>query len=273
MRNYFYFLIAIAGMFFLLTAGTENSGGSQGAYTGSPGDGGATCTNCHTGGTATPQDGWITTNIPVDGYTPGETYTITATGTHSGVGKFGFEVTAEDNADAKTGTFVITNPDENKLTNDDQAVTHKAAGTTPNGDMRTWTFDWIAPAVGTGDVTFYGAFNAANGTGNTMGDVIYTTTATVVEHTVGVNEIGGDNFEVNLYPNPFTDFIKVSVKDNEKQISRIQLFNQSGSLVKSVTTSNAGEWKIDATDLNAGMYFVVLESFDNSSISKSVIKL
>ncbi len=273
MRNYFYFLIAIAGMFFLLTAGTENSGGSQGAYSGSPGDGGATCTNCHTGGTATPQDGWITTNIPGDGYTPGETYTITATGTHSGVGKFGFEVTAEDNTDSKTGTFVISNPDENKLTNDDQAVTHKAAGTTPNGDMRTWTFDWIAPAVGTGDVTFYGAFNAANGNGNTMGDVIYTTNSTFMEHTVGVDEMANQDFEVNLYPNPFTDFIKVSVKDNEKQISSIQLFNQSGSLVKSVTTSNAGEWKIDASDLNSGMYFVVLESFDNSSISKSVIKL
>jgi len=272
MKNYFYFLVAIAGMFIFLTAGTENSGGSQGAYTGSPGDGGNTCTNCHTGA-ATPQDGWITTNIPGDGYTPGETYTITATGTHSGVGKFGFEVTAEDNADAKTGTFVITNPDENKLANDDQSVTHKAAGTTPNGDMRTWIFDWVAPAMGTGDVTFYSAFNAANGTGNTSGDVIYTSNTVVMEHTVGVNEIADNDFDVSLYPNPFTDYIKVSVKNNEKQISSIQLFNQAGSLVKTETTSNAGEWRIDASDLNAGMYFVVLESLDNTSVSKSVIKL
>ena len=118
MKNYFYFLIAIAGMFFLLTSGTENSGGSQGGKTGSPGDGGATCTNCHSG-TATAQEGWITSNIPAEGYTPGETYTITATGTHNGVGKFGFEVTAEDNADAKTGTFVITNSDESQLANND----------------------------------------------------------------------------------------------------------------------------------------------------------
>jgi len=272
MKNYFYFLVAIAGMIVFLTAGIENSGGSQGAYTGSPGDGGNTCTNCHTG-TATPQDGWITTNIPVDGYIPGETYTITATGTHSEVDKFGFEVTAEDNLDAKTGTFVITNADENQLANNDQSVTHKAAGTTPNGDMRTWTFDWIAPAMGTGDVTFYGAFNAANGTGSTSGDVIYTSNTTVMEHTVGLNEIAGNDFEVSLNPNPFTDYIKVSVKDNEKQISSIQLFNQSGSLVKSVTTSKGGEWQINASDLNAGMYFVVLESFDNTSISKSVIKL
>jgi hypothetical protein len=223
---------------------------------------------------ATPQDGWITTNIPGTGYIPGESYTITATGTHSGVGKFGLEVTAEDNSDAKTGTFIVTNSEENKLTNNDQAITHKSGGTTPNGDMKTWTFDWIAPAEGTGDVTFYGAFNAANGNGNTQGDVIYTSATTVEEHTVGVKEFSNLDIEINAYPNPFTDYIKLSVNNNEKDIKRIQFYNQAGSLVKSeLGSSNSGSWTIDANDLKSGIYFVVVETTDNTLLKKSVVKL
>ena len=188
MKNYLYFLIGIAVVFALLTSETENSGGTPGAKTGSPGDGGNTCTQCHTG-TAITQTGWITSNIPVEGYTPGQTYTITASGTHNGVVKFGFEATAENNAAAKVGTFVITNSTETKLANNNKSVTHKSAGTTPTGNSKSWSFDWTAPAAGTGNVGFYAAFNAANGNGNTSGDVIYTTMLSVLEYIPPVNGI------------------------------------------------------------------------------------
>lgn len=154
--------------------------GSPGGKTGSPGDGGANCTQCHAG---TPQSasGWITTNIPGSGYTAGQTYTITATGTHTGVGKFGFETTAEDNSNAKKGTFIITDLTQTRLVNANKAVTHTSSGNTPVGNSKTWTFDWTAPAAGTGNITFYGAFNAANGNGTSTGDVIYLTSTMVSE--------------------------------------------------------------------------------------------
>ncbi len=272
MKKIIYVLLSSVGFLVLLTSNMDFSGGSPGGKTGSPADG-ATCTQCHAG-TASPVEGWISSDIPATGYMPGETYTITATGTHSGVNKFGFEVTAEDNSDVKTGTFVITNSAENKFTNDDNAVTHQPEGTTPSGDTKTWTFDWTAPAESTGDVTFYGAFNAANGNGANTGDVIYTSNFTVMEHAVGVNEIGQHEFEVSLYPNPFTDYIWISMTDEKKQISSIQLINQAGSIVKNITTlTNSKELKIEANDLNAGLYFVVLETSDNESVSKSIIKL
>ncbi|RLC24007.1 MAG: hypothetical protein DRH21_06150, partial [Deltaproteobacteria bacterium] len=234
---------------------------------------GSTCTACHSG-TANPVEGWITSDIPATGYMPGETYSITATGSHEGVVKFGFEVTAEDNTDAKTGIFIVTNSTENKLTNGNNAITHQAGGTTPSGDMRTWTFDWTAPAESTGDVTFYGAFNATNGNGGTSGDVVYTSNYSVMEHAVGVNQIGQEDLEVSLYPNPFTDYIRISMKDDKKQVSSIQLFNQAGSMVKQISVaSSSNEWRLDANDLNAGMYFVVLETTDNTKVSKSIIKL
>lgn len=116
MKKIFYLLSAVAGLFILLTSELEYSSGSPGGKSGSPGDGGNTCTQCH-GGAATMQEGWITSTIPSEGYVPGENYTITATGTHAGVVKFGFEVTSEDMNDAKMGTLIVTNSTENKLTN------------------------------------------------------------------------------------------------------------------------------------------------------------
>ena len=167
-------VIALALM--LMSYGT----GSPGGKSGSPGDAGATCTQCHSG-TANTATGWITTNIPVSGYVAGNTYTITLTGTHTGVVKFGFEVTAEDAAGIKTGTFALADPTQTKFTNNNKAVTHTSSGTAPSGSSKTWTVNWTAPAAGTGQVGFYAAFNAANGNGGTSGDVIYKTSTFVSE--------------------------------------------------------------------------------------------
>lgn len=152
--------------------------GSPGGKTGSPGDGGATCTECHSG-TATPQSAWITSNIPSEGYTPGETYQITASGVHQGVVKFGFELTSENLTGNKTGTFNITDATRTHLSNGGKSVTHTSTGTAPTGGAASWTVNWTAPA--SGDVFFYGAFNAANGNGNNSGDVIYTSSLSVSE--------------------------------------------------------------------------------------------
>ncbi len=169
--------------------------GSPGGKSGSPGDGGATCVQCHTG-TANQVNDWITTNIPLTGYVPGNTYTITLTGTHTGVVKFGFEVSAENSSNAKVGTFILNDPVQTKFTNGNAAVTHTNNGNTPSGNSKTWTVDWTAPSAGTGDVGIYAAFNAANGNGGTSGDVIYKTSLFVSEaanpELVSINPDEGD---------------------------------------------------------------------------------
>jgi hypothetical protein len=148
------FIPAILGIALLVTAfgGVENSdrpNGSPGGYTGSPGDG-RNCTDCH-GGSASNVTGWITSNIPADGYTPGATYTITATAT--GTGNKGFEISPQTLAGGLLGS--LTPGSGNKLCNSNKAITHSAA---VGGSSATWTFSWTAPAAGTGSVTFYGAF-------------------------------------------------------------------------------------------------------------------
>jgi hypothetical protein len=171
MKKFYYSLIAILAVPVILIL-LSNSTGSPGGRTGSIGDNGNTCTGCHTG-TATNKFGWITTNVPLQGYTPGQTYTITATGTHTGVVKFGFELTVEDNQGNKVGTLQLTDPARTKFTNGNHAVTHTAAGNIPSGNTSSWSMNWIAPSGTSGSIGIYAAFNAANGNGNTGGDVIY----------------------------------------------------------------------------------------------------
>lgn len=184
MRKFYPWLLLLAlPIYFIFQA---NNSGSPGGRTGSIGDGGQTCTGCHSG-TAQLVTGWITTNIPTTGYTPGQTYTITVTGTHTGVVKFGFELTAENATGTKVGTFVITNSTQTKLVNQNKAVTHTAAGTTPSGNTKSWSVNWTAPNPGVGPVTFYAALNAANGNGTTSGDVIYRTLTTVNQAQAGVD--------------------------------------------------------------------------------------
>lgn len=157
------------------------TGGSPGGKTGSPGDNGATCAQCHTG-TAQAQAGLISTNIPFNGYVAGETYTITVSGNFSNITKYGFELTAEDASGNKKGTYTITDPARTKTANGGKAVTHTSGGTLANGNSISWSVDWTAPESGTGAVTFYTALNATNNNGSTSGDQVYTSSRLVSEH-------------------------------------------------------------------------------------------
>jgi|WetSurMetagenome_2_1015567.scaffolds.fasta_scaffold25403_2 hypothetical protein len=139
--------------------------GAPAGYTGSPGDG-SNCTSCH-GGTATTATGIITSNIPAAGYTPGTSYTITATVT--GSGNKGFEISPQNTAGTLLGS--LTAGSNNHVTGT-KYVTHNAAiSTTP----AVWSFTWTAPAAGTGAVTFYGAF--AQGIGTTKLSTLVVTQA------------------------------------------------------------------------------------------------
>lgn len=242
-----------------------SSSGSPGGKSGSPGDSGATCSQCHSG---TPQTAtnWITTNIPEIGYVGGQTYTITATGTHTGANKFGFELTAEDASGAKVGTFEITNANETKLVNSNKAVTHKSAGTTPANGVKTWSFDWTAPEASAGDVTFYAAFNGANGNGSTSGDQIYTTTHTVGPDVTGIEDLTN---EFRFYPNPTTGVVNFELPGN-KIASQIAVFNNNGQAVASYDLRSEFR-QVDLRNLSKGMYFVKLTGATETAMQKLVI--
>lgn len=172
-----YLILSFAAILMVFaTSGILYTGGSPGGKTGSPGDV-SNCTQCH-GGTAQAQTGWITSNIPLAGYTAGTSYNITVTATQAGINKFGFECTAEDAFGSKVGTLGILMGAQTQLANGNGSVTHKAAGTSGSGS-KAWQFSWVAPAASTGTVTFYAAFNATNSNGNTSGDAIHLSSLSV----------------------------------------------------------------------------------------------
>lgn len=274
MKKIYLLLVVIATpvVLFLMS----NSAGSIGGKSGSIGDNGSTCTDCH-GGTATPMTGWITTTVPPEGYTPGQTYTITATGTHSGVVKFGFELTVEDSQGNKVGTLVITDAARTHFTNSNHAVTHTSAGNIPNGNTNTWSMNWIAPTNVNGNIGIYAAFNAANGNGNTSGDIIYkssTFISKVAPPPVLVSIVPnqaeqGDTFQATITGSN-TDFngspdVSMSYSNNG-----FEVINATSVVVVNATTlqaqftipvdASAGLWDVHVDDLDLDDSFTVLEA-------------
>ncbi|MCX6267336.1 MAG: T9SS type A sorting domain-containing protein [Bacteroidetes bacterium] len=150
-------VILLAAITILLSSfgGSENTrspSGSPSGNTGSPGDG-QNCTSCH-GGSASAVTGWITSTIPASGYTPGSTYSITVTVT--GSGNKGFQVSPQNVAGTLLGTLIAGTG--SKLTGSGKYITQSSTSST---NPKIWTFQWIAPAAGTGVVTFYGAFTVS----------------------------------------------------------------------------------------------------------------
>jgi len=246
-----------------------NAGGSHGAKTGSPADIN-NCTQCHSGSAQTAIS-WISTNIPSSGYIGGQTYTITVQGTHASVVRFGFELTAEDANNAKVGIFTITNTAETKLVNSSHAVTHTGNGITPDNDsIKAWSFDWTAPAIGTGTIKFYAALLAANGNMSTSGDITYLTSLEVVEDVA--NGINNSSYESNItiYPSIVDEYINIKTQDiSPKQIA---IYNINGQMVISKRIDgNSLINRLNLAFLNSGSYIITFE-FNGQILSKRFIK-
>ena len=163
----------------------SNNAGANAGYTGSPNEfNSRTCSSqnggCHTGGGSTFQLGMITSNVPDCGYTPGETYTITLTVSSPGKSEFGFSVSPQLDGGATAGSMIATAGTQ--LNGSGRYLTHTAAGTSESSpNTRVWTFSWIAPSAGSGNVTFYAAFNASNNNNGSSGDLLFNSNLSIFE--------------------------------------------------------------------------------------------
>jgi hypothetical protein len=263
MRKITWFLPVMAMLLLALLMGNRN--GSVGRYSGSPGDNGSSCLSCHSG-SGNNASGWITTNIPESGYHPGEVYTITLNATDANAVRFGFELTAEDGFNTKIPNFTITNTTETKLTNGGNAVTHTNAGTDPAGNTKTWSFNWVAPELGTGTVTFYAAVNAANGNGFSSGDVIYKTNTAITESSTGLEEISGLFI---FYPNPTTGLIYFEGKSLSGERELVVLNNQ-GQEVERLIVMDGTRW-VDFSHLARGWYVIRVTDGRKTSAHKILL--
>lgn len=191
----------LAGSTILLVAQAYTySEGPPPGVTGAPTDG-ATCSarGCHTGHPLNTTGGSVTIGGVPSAYVPGATYTITVQVAKPGQSRWGFEITAETADGGRAGELVVTDQQNTQyaqdptVDNSPEYIEHTFNGTRGGqGTGPVWTMQWVAPAAGTGPVTFYAAGNAANGNGNQTGDYIYTTSVTSPEGSASPAVVYGD---------------------------------------------------------------------------------
>jgi hypothetical protein len=254
----------------------SHTSGAPAIRTGSPGDGGATCKNCHAGPNPVTEIGLITSNIPPDGYSAGQTYTITATVARSGHTKFGFEISPQNIAGSLLGTLIVTNTTEMQLVGTGKYITHKAAGVSGT-NSRTWEFDWTAPAAGTGDVTFYGAFNITNAMNNSAGDTTVLSTLTVSEcaapsppGNIGGPDVICSNAIVNYVVSP----VAGATSYNWTFPAGWTMIGPSSESIQVQTTLNSGSISVTVSNAcgtsQASTLAVSIDQLDAASVSTGI---
>ena len=238
----------ILPMVFINNGINSSPTGTPGARTGSPGDGGGTCftSGCHTGAPAETAD-IITTNVPSEGYTPNTAYTVTVTLT--GTGRKGFQVSPQNITGTGLGTLASGT---GSMVTGGKYITHSAAISTATA---VWTFQWTAPAKGTGDVNFYGAFAITRNTTKTQ--------VLKVTEKIGSGIQESDLFSINVFPNPVSNQLNLLFNNNTKN-AVIDLLDLNGKeILHKELNNNTAENAIDVSTFKEGNYIVKILADNN----------
>ncbi|MBV9958620.1 MAG: VCBS repeat-containing protein [Acidobacteria bacterium] len=191
--------LCLAALCFVNRKASASASGPSPSFTNAPGEN--NCTACHSSFEVNSGTGNITiTGVPAR-YTPNQEYpiTVTVTDTHQVI--YGFELTALDEAGRNGGTLirVNTNPQRTQIVqgfvdpNFRTYIEHTSDGVIPQQfNFNTWQLTWKAPATRIGRVTLYGAGNAANSDGSTLGDYIYTTSSSTTSTGLPPSNFDGD---------------------------------------------------------------------------------
>ncbi len=250
MKNRIYLLTLLLPAYFLMSY----SSGAPFGYSGSPGDNGRTCTQCHSFSGTPAHPSMSISGFPTNGYVPGQTYNLTLSVSNTNNPVTGFELTVEDNSHQKSGTLSPVDANTQALENNTY-LTH----TTQGRSIKTWNFQWTAPPAGSGSANFYYAINLANGDGNTTGDQIVNTYDVWGEDVNNVKTL--NNINIKIYPNPATDYL--IVQSDKYRFEQAQIIDISGKIypVKIVNK------QIDISYLPTGKYYLY---FQNEQIKGSV---
>jgi hypothetical protein len=227
--------------------------GAPSSSAGGPGDE-STCAKvgCHAG-TAQFRDGFVTTNIPEEGYTEGETYTITVAVSSESRNTFGFQLTPQDASGNKKGNLEIIDSERTKITGLGKYVTHTLSSLEGTDGFNEWTFNWNATGA-SGDFKFYVAVNVANGNDSATGDSIYISSVDVVENAtpVGLSEEQSLVSGLLLLNNPVGNELMLNAQLLQPDM-HIMIYDLHGKLISAQLVS---ETVVAVNNLKPGMYIL-----------------
>lgn len=243
----------------------------------------ATCAqqSCHIGPAQNSSANILTLNIgtgnpatPLNSsfvYTPGTLYNI-GFGLNSSTGRYGFEMSALTASNAQAGTFAVTTSTTTSLTTvaGFQYIGHKNANSTKN-----WVYKWTAPAAG-GAVTFYYAYNTADGDNEVTNDVIYYGSVTINSTGgTGIADINDKVSALNVFPNPINSEFSMSFNLKETAQVSAQLYSLDGKQAQELMSEKVSQGSFNrAFDVNAlpsGIYLMKLNVGD-ASVTKKIVK-
>ncbi|MDC3220404.1 T9SS type A sorting domain-containing protein [Flavobacteriales bacterium] len=253
------FILTIASFYILTMVLNAFSAGAPAGNSGAPNDN--TCAaSCHN--TSNVGDVTFTTDIPSEGYTPGETYNINVTGSTATSQKYGFQLAVRGGLDMADviGTLISDGGVTTQFSSSSNKdyLTHNGALIGAEG---SWDFQWTAPNTGTGTATFYVAMIAANGADGAGGDEGLSGSLVVEEHIMTSIETNVGS-ELAVYPQLVKELFFI---ENAKG-KTYQIYSMNGQLISSgMLNSEREELSLNA---ESGAYIVKVEGE-----SKKIIKL
>lgn len=265
--------ILAAGVYLMLTsyqngpaaggAGNRATGAISMSTTGNCGGSG-----CHTSNN---NDLFVTVEVldanndPVTEYTPGTTYTVEVTGSYFGTQNlthFGFQAFAYYGNNVQAGTFSIPSGSSSimhlRTTGNAQVIEHSAP-IQASGSNFNVTFNWTAPAAGTGMIGIIAALNAVNHDGTPNGDCANVGIGGMPEATTSVASVNNSNIKLQAYPNPVTDVLHIDLSNAPDGAYTVNVFDMAGRLCYNNTVNiNANTYNttINTRDWKVGVYNV-----------------
>ena len=153
------------------------------------------------------------------------------------------------------------------------------SGTGAAGTVYTESLTWPAPPIGTGTISFWEALNAviafdvASGVvdhWNTASLVLEEDTSTVT--TTAIHSISND-VQVNIYPNPTTDFVQVELNNATAGYYQVKVYDAEGHRLWSddlTCTGNSNTITINTSAWASGIYMLQLTNCSQQRVVKVV---
>lgn len=258
----------------------SNSTGPAGQFlnaTGSPGNN-ASCGGCHGGGAGTTTGNVeirkLSTGITgpvVTQYQADTVYIVKVVGNNANISHFGFQLTALNGSNTNAGTFQnVTGNMHITAVSSKNIVEHTDQLAKTNNQYEA-SFNWKAPATGTGNVTFYGVINAVNNDGLAGGDKPGSPfTKLLTENTTSVKEPAGA-IELSAYPNPCSTSLVIKMIKMQAGTYTLRALDLSGKTIateNAIVTGAEHETKINTAGWPSGIYHIL---FTNGEASTSLM--
>jgi Secretion system C-terminal sorting domain len=226
------------GAFFTLTLFNSNSSGITGVS--STGCGG---TGCH--GNVSTTAGGVLTGIPLTGYVPGTTYTLTLTvGTlDTSLKKAGFDL-------AVNGGTISNAPAGTTITGGNE-IGHQGGGKSLTFGTTNWAFSWTAP--NTDSVRFNYSTNLVNNNNAASGDQWRNGTQKAIKAASAVSDI--EVSLVNVYPNPSINSLTIETK-NSSTIQLVEAISVLGGKSILLPSTKRAPYTVSTEVLSTGNYLL-----------------